>query len=670
MKWIAVRRTGAVLIAILGLMLAAAGVQSSPAIDHELKLVIEPDDASIAIQDRFAVSGQANLALRVTDWMTISEIRVNDAPVEWTRSGRLYKLVLPDRGTHKIVVTASGVVEKLDLKKGRHRSGGSAVAGQGGIYLPGWSGWLPEVAGFNSAYSLSVVTPATYRATATGALKSETLGETSNVSVFAVRASNEHPSVFAGPYVVNEMKAGKIRIRTYFHQDSVRLAQAYLDGALDYIRKFEQQIGPYPFDDFSMVSAPIPVGLGFPNLTYVHRRILPLPFMRRRSLAHEVAHNWWGNGVYADYASGNWSEGLTTYMADYALAEDTGPDRAREMRLGWLRDYAALSPNLDSAVKSFVSKRHDASQVIGYGKVAYIFHMLKHEVGAEQFAASIKRLWREHKFTTASWQDIQATFEATASRQLDWFFDQWIRRIGAPQLRLKDVQVSQNGSIHQVQFTLAQSTEAYRLKVPVLIETESGMERFEIGIDTAEKTVKLDVQGRPVVLHIDPDNTVFRRLLPGEAPPIARDILLNRAAGAIMLHQQSDLQNASRALTERLLGRMPGFLEADQVDRTEEVPLVVQGTKTQVDAFIKSAHLPARPAQISDIGDARAWTAREPGGNAILFVEAETPAMLRAMMRSLPHYRSKSFVIFEGGRAVGNGVWPLTAGPLTKKLKQ
>ncbi len=668
MRRIAVCRSGAVLIALASLILMLSRAHASPSIAHEVNLVIEPDDASIAIQDRFAVSGQNSLVLRISNWMTLSEIRVNGTPAEWTRSGNLHRLELPGRGTHKIALTASGVVSGLDMKNALHRSGGAAVAAPGGIYLPGWSGWLPAVAGHTSAYSLSVVTPATYRATATGALKSETLGPESNVSVFSVRAGIEAPSVFAGPYVVNEKLNGGIRIRTYFHRDSVRFAEAYLNGALAYIRKFEHQIGPYPFADFAIVAAPIPVGLGFPNLTYVHRRILPLPFMQGRSLAHEVLHNWWGNGVYADYASGNWSEGLTTYMADHGLAEDTGPDRAREMRLGWLRDYAALSTDLDRAVKSFVSKKHDASQVIGYGKVAYIFHMLKHEVGAERFSKAIKRLWHDHKFTAASWRDIQTTFEATISRPLDWFFQQWIDRTGAPQLTLKDVKAAKTGDVHRVQFTLSQSAQIYRLKVPVLIGTENSEKRFEVEIGSAEKTVTLEIKQPPVVLQIDPDNSVFRRLLPDEAPPIARDILLDRTAAAVMLHKQGDLQNASRALTERLLGRRPEFMPAGHTDPVAAVPLVVQGTTAQIDAFIVAADLPARPARISGAGDARAWTVRAQSGKAILLVEADTPATLRAMLRSLPHYRSKSFVIFEGGRAVNHGVWPVSGGPLTKKF--
>ena len=76
-----------------------------------------------------------------------------------------------------------------------------------------------------------------------------------------------------------------------------------------------------------------------PTLTYLGIEVLRLPFIRSTSLGHEVLHNWWGNGVYPDYAHGNWSEGLTTFMADYTYKERESDDAARDMR----RDGCAIS---------------------------------------------------------------------------------------------------------------------------------------------------------------------------------------------------------------------------------------------------------------------------------------------------------------------------------------
>ena len=63
----------------------------------------------------------------------------------------------------------------------------------------------------------------------------------------------------------------------------------------------QARIGAYPHRTFHIVAGPLPVGLGFAGLTYISQRILHLPFMQTRSLAHEIAHSWWGNAVGVDY---------------------------------------------------------------------------------------------------------------------------------------------------------------------------------------------------------------------------------------------------------------------------------------------------------------------------------------------------------------------------------
>jgi hypothetical protein len=53
-----------------------------------------------------------------------------------------------------------------------------------------------------------------------------------------------------------------------------------------------------------------------PSFTLLGSRVIRLPFILYSSYPHEILHNWWGNSVYVDYARGNWSEGLTSYLAE------------------------------------------------------------------------------------------------------------------------------------------------------------------------------------------------------------------------------------------------------------------------------------------------------------------------------------------------------------------
>ena len=240
-------------------------------------------------------------------------------------------------------------------------------------------------------------------------------------------------------------------------------------------------------------------------------------------------------------------------MADYALAVEEGAGKALEMRLGWLRNYAALPADRDAPVTSFTSKRHDAGQVIGYDKVAFIFHMLRNELGEAVFTDGLRLFWQRQRFRVAGWPALRRAFEEVAGRNLAWFFDQWLRRTGAPRLNLGDVRMREDGNAFQVTLTIRQDSPAYKLAIPVAIDTDAGQERRRIVLDAMETTATLNLNARPSAVRIDPEHDLFRRLLPGEAPPILRDVTLAADALTVIAADEAGAVRVARQLAARLL---------------------------------------------------------------------------------------------------------------------
>ena len=81
---------------------------------------------------------------------------------------------------------------------------------------------------------------------------------------------------------------------------------------------------------------------------------------------------------------------------------------------------------------------------------------------------------------------------------------------------------------------------SYTLSVPVEIVTEAGAKRFDIRLDGESASQNnWNSIPRPVSLRVDPDYILFRQLLEGEAPPILRDVLLDRNARTYILHQDA-----------------------------------------------------------------------------------------------------------------------------------
>ena len=656
----------------LAICLGAEATVAAETQQREILLRLDPESRALRVEDRFTLRTASAVRFDLAPWMEVVEARVEGNAVAATRDGWRVSLPASGEGGVTVEIMLQGVVPSLSDDG---RPAGGAVAGAEGSYLPAGSGWLADLSptsGDNRiAYRLTAEVPLPQRIVATGRLAKEETDGGVYRAIFVTERASEAPSVFAGPYVVTERRQDDLRVRTYFHGELAPLAEDYLSISIDYLARYGTQIGPYPYADFHIISAPLPVGLGFPNLTYVGRRVLPLPFMRGRSLAHEVLHNWWGNGVGIDYATGNWAEGLTSYQADYALAEERGGEAAREMRLGWLQNFAALPADRDVPVERFVSKRHDASQVVGYDKVAFIFHMLRAELGEATFKAGLQGFWRDQRFSVAGWSDLRIAFEAASGRDLGWFFAQWLSRPGAPRIELAEAQRLNDSDDHGVSFRLLQTDPVYRLQLPVIVDTEDGADRRVIALDRADQSFELKTAARALAVRIDPDFDTFRRLLPGESPPIFRDVTLSGETHLILPSQDPALDPTARALAQRLLQRPPEILDDDHAGPTGG-PVLVIGLAGDVEA-LRRARGPFTAE--GDVGtafrsgsSARAWTARGPAGAPWLFVAAENAEALAAVARPLPHYRSRSFVVFDGSRAIKRGLWPAHASPLIRRF--
>ena len=127
----------------------------------------------------------------------------------------------------------------------------------------------------------------------------------------------------AAPY---RIKSSQVRdnllVHTLFFPEDQHLAGDYLSAAVDYIKRYEKLIGPFPYNHYLIVENVKPTGFGMPTFTLLGRQVLRLPFIKETSLGHEILHSWFGNSIEVSPDSGNWCEGLTTYLADMAYRED------------------------------------------------------------------------------------------------------------------------------------------------------------------------------------------------------------------------------------------------------------------------------------------------------------------------------------------------------------
>ncbi|MSP97822.1 MAG: M1 family peptidase [Betaproteobacteria bacterium] len=633
-----------------------------------LEVLLDPGSRLLQAVAQFENSAADSFLLHRS--LEVRHATVEGAAVVLQRAGQRGESILWRIGGRRgasVRLEYGGILPELDRTLDARSVLGAKppMASVAGSYLPASADWYPSPAPLFT-YRVSLRLPASQRGLVAGRLVSELLPD-GDAGQYAAVFAFDHPAggidLLAGPYVVRERivrreGATPVRLRTYFVPAIDTLADAYLEDSRRYIALYAERIGAYPFSEFSIVSSPLPTGLGMPTMTYLGESVLKLPFIRATSLGHEVLHNWWGNGVLADLSGGNWAEGLTTFMADYHYKERDSADAARETRLGWLRDFAALPEDAHAPLAAFHSRTHGAAAALGYGKSAMLFFMLRDLIGEAAFERGVRLLWVSRQFSLTSWNDLRAAFELASGRQLQPFFSQWIARAGGPRVRIVDAQVRERREGKQLDLVIEQSAPAYALRLPIEIVAANRSESRWIEIDSERSVVTLDLDWLPQGVRLDPDLRLWRVLDAEQLPPILRRWILADSPRLLLASDASDVRAAAASLAQGFFERAPRMLASAGPAQGSD-PVLLVGLHAQVDATLERLGLPSRPRRLAGRGTAQVWTVQsEADRTPLAVVSARDTEALRQISRALPHYGARSYLAFEGARAIEIGVWP------------
>ncbi len=554
-----------------------------------------------------------------------------------------------------------------------------------GTFLSSGSGWHPRTWNGKSSCDLIVKAPAgTIAVTAGKYLGAETDGPFT-VSRWEIENAPEGLALSAAEYQVSTKRAGNVMAMTFLLRENADLAQTYLDATAKYLLDYESLFGPYPFQKFAVVENFFPTGYGFPSYTLLGATVLRLPFIVQTSLGHEIAHCWWGNGVLPDYSKGNWSEGLTTYVADYLFKERQSPAEAREYRLQLLRNYSTLiGPSDDFPLSRFASRVDPATKVVGYDKAAMFFHMLRKKAGDEIFWEGLRRMYSQFVFKKASWDDFENTYESLLNQPLDGFFDQWIERTGAPALSLEDVATTKSGLETIVKGRLVQRPPFYNLNVNLLLETEKSKLEKTVAIDGQSVSFEFKTRETPETLAADPEADIFRALYPSEIPPsinslkasdnlvvaMARDDRKNYQPIATLFARALGVDNFKIADAESLQSKQLPDSDILWIGLPPEAGPSIQAPGGAVslrkDRFTLNGTVYDRP------GDAFFGVFPNPESKnrvTAVFLPV-SPEEMESVARKVPHYGKYSYLTFRRGQNADKGTWPTNDSPLLHRFAQ
>jgi hypothetical protein len=227
--------------------------------------------------------------------------------------------------------------------------------------------------------------------------------------------------------------------------------RSFAQPAADAMEYYTSLIGDCPYPDLTvaLVEKDLPGGHSPAYLAVLNQPLLTgtpnwnsdpaaFPDFPDFFLAHEAAHQWWGQAVGWRSYHDQWiSEGFAQYLAALFARRSRGDALFSQMlrRMArWARDAGEAGPVSLGYRLGHIQGDSRIFRAVVYNKSASVLHMLRRILGDEVFFRGVRRLYFGSRFRKAGTEDVRKAFERESGRSLEAFFGAWIDGSGTPRV--------------------------------------------------------------------------------------------------------------------------------------------------------------------------------------------------------------------------------------------
>jgi Peptidase family M1 domain len=291
--------------------------------------------------------------------------------------------------------------------------------------------------------------------------------------------------------------------------------------AAEILRFYAATIGDVPYDamTLAMVESNLPGGHSPAYMAMMNNPAPMSPYTWRNDpaafsnypefyLAHEMAHQWWGQAVgWQNYHEQWLSEGIAQYFAALYAKERRGDAAFRDV-IRQFRRWAVEQSDQGSIYLGYrlghLKNDSRIFRAVVYNKSAAVLHMLRRLIGDDAFFKGIRRFYVDNRFKKAGTQEFQRAMETASGRSLERFFQRWIFESGIPRVRYS---ATVEGQELIVRFEQVSASPDLIYDLPVTLSIQSGDRATEqivvIDESTTEKRFPLTAALRNVEVNAD-----------------------------------------------------------------------------------------------------------------------------------------------------------------------
>jgi hypothetical protein len=253
---------------------------------------------------------------------------------------------------------------------------------------------------------------------------------------------------------------------------------------------------PYPTFTLALTESQLPGGHSPAYFAVLNQPLSSTPFAWRNDpasfdgfndfyLAHEVAHQWWGQAVgWKNYHEQWISESFAQYFATLYAEQTRGPELLssilRHMRR-WAMNSSKQGPVHLGYRLGHIQSDGRIFRALVYNKGAMALHMLRRLIGDEAFFRGLKHFYWSSRFRKAGTDDVRKSFEAASGRSLERFFDRWIFESALPTVRWS-TQVEKAGAGASTAPTIETADDRRPTGEVLVVKLDQGETVFDIPV--------------------------------------------------------------------------------------------------------------------------------------------------------------------------------------------